>query len=123
MAASPDGSVLYAIDKFSANLGAYDVMADSFSTIGTVKIGATPVTGIVLAATSPQGVLYVASDDTDNLYTIDTTTALATSLGHVYNGSPAGAFVNISGADLVFGSDGVLYLWTNSSKSGAPNGT
>lgn len=120
MAASADGSKIYLIDKVTSKIGVYDVDADTFTdTLTVIKDGGVRVPDIVLATFSPAGDLFVASDSTDKVYTVDPVTGIATSLGMVNN---SGVSVNISGADLAFLSDGTLYLWANQSKSGAPHG-
>ena len=128
LACTPDGARLYAIDKHgdsahpgTGRLGYYDVGTASWSEIETVRYGGSIVPGIVLAAFSPDGTLYAASENTDSLYTVATGTAVATLVGNVVN-QATGATVNVSGADLVFAADGTLYLWANQSRSGAPRG-
>lgn len=130
LAATPDGSFLYAIDKYCTNsafcgdgwMGRYEVGTDTFSNIAQVEYYGTntPVPQIVLAAFSPiDGKLYAASDATDSLYTIDTGTAEATLVGQIRKDGTA--LVNVSGADLVFAADGTFYLWANSAGA-APKG-
>jgi len=127
LACTPDGAKLYAIDKFGSSahpgtgkLGSYDVGTGSWAEIGEVKHEGAIVPGIVLAAFSPGGMLYAASENTDSLYTVDMGTAEATLVGLVVN-QATGATVNVQGADIAFAADGTLYLWTNG-KNGAPQG-
>lgn len=120
LAASADGTLLYAIDKDTSKLASITVPGGSYNLIGTVQEAAGPaISEIVLAAVAPDGTLYAASQNTDNIYTVSTSTAVAVSKGKVFNGVTA---LDLSGADLVFATDGSMYIWTNANKSGAPNG-
>lgn len=126
LACTPDGAKLYAIDKYgdsahpgTGKLGYCDIGTATWHEIGPVTHGGSIVPGIVLAAFSPDGTLYAASENTDSLYTVDTGTAVATLVGQVVNQATT---VNVSGADLIFAADGTLYLWANSSRTGAPRG-
>ncbi len=97
-------SILYAIDKESGKLGLYDIDASSLE----LKTIADAPAGIVLAATSPDGELYFASQNNDSLYRVD----------DVDSASPTAVLVgdtgiNVNGADIAFRADGTLYLWTN----------
>lgn len=128
LACTPDGTKLYAIDKYgdpahpgTGKLGYYDVGTAAWYEIDYVKYGTSIVPGIVLAAFSPDGILYAASENTDSLYTVDKGTALATLVGQIRN-QITGAVVNVSGADIVFAADWTLYLWANTSRTGAPRG-
>ena len=81
----------------------------------------TPYT-IFQAAFSPDGTLYFTSSGREKLYTLDTATGGATSLGKVC-WDVDGSQVDIQGADLAFASDGELFLFTNNTADdGAPNG-
>jgi uncharacterized repeat protein (TIGR01451 family) len=116
LAATPDGTRLYAIDKDTSTLGCYNVEVETWTEIGVIP----SVTGIVLAAFSPGGALYVASQDTNSLYTVDTGTAAATLEGVIKrDGTDT---VNLVGADIIFSAGGTLYLWTNGSATNAPAG-
>lgn len=120
LAASSDGSLLYAIDKDTSKLASITVSDGTYSVKGIVQEAAgPPITEIVLAATAPDGVLYAASQNTDMVYTVSTSTALAVSKGKVFNGATA---LDLAGADLAFATNGAMYIWTNNSKTGAPNG-
>lgn len=128
LACTPDGAKLYAIDKYgdpnypgTGKLGYYDVGTASWWEIGYVKHGGSIVPGIVLAAFSPDGILYAASEVTDSLYRVNTGTAVATLVGPVVN-QATDAIVNVQGADIVFSADWILYLWANGSRTGAPRG-
>jgi len=115
LACTPDGKHLYMIDNDSQHLGHLDLSDMSFYDIGSVGVGA-----IALLAFSPDGILY-ASAANDNLYTVDTATGALHTVGKVEN-EATGVSPDISGADIVFGADGTLYLWTNLSRTGAPSG-
>ena len=120
LAASPDGTLLYTIDKDTSKLASITVPGGVYHEIGTVQEAAGPaISQIVLAAVAPDGTLYAASQGDDNIYTVSTSTAVAVSKGKVFNGATA---LDLSGADLVFATDGAMYIWTNANKSGAPNG-
>lgn len=129
IACTPDGAKLYAINKYkgywgalNANIGYYDLATSSWYGKGEVKYLGSPVEQIGQAAFSPDGTLYAASDSTDYLYIIDTETAEATLVGEI---KKDGVYkVNVSGADIIFATDGTLYLWANRahSVSGAPRG-
>lgn len=93
-------------------MGVYNLDTDSFVDLGPVAD--LPLGEVVLAAFSPiDNLLYVAGQDTDELYTIDVDASplTATSLGQVTKSG--GGTLNIHGADLVFGADGTLYVWVN----------
>ena len=137
LACSPDGTKLYAIDKYggtppgpyegSGKLGIYDMSTDPptwTESADEVKHGGAIVWGIVLAACSDDGTLYVASEDTESLYTVDTGTAVATLVGQIRTTTYAvDTEVNVAGADLIFAADGTLYLWTKDDNgANAPKG-
>jgi|GEM_PF-1055001 hypothetical protein len=105
IAATPDGETVVFVDRNSAHVGEYDVSDDVFADLGQVS-GLPNLT--VLAAYGLDGELYVASNKTNELYTVDTTATppAATSLGTI-----VGATVN--GADIVFDSQGALFLHSN----------
>jgi len=105
IAATPDGETVVFVDRNSAHVGEYDVSADSFTDLGQVA-GLPKLT--VLAAYGLDGELYVASNATNALYTIDTsvTPPAASVVGTI-----TGATVN--GADIVFDSTGTLFLHSN----------
>ena len=121
LAASADGRFLYAIDRDTSVLGSLNVETGIFSSIGPVinGPGGANIAGIVLAATDPSENLYVASQSTDEVYIVDKATGIATSEGKVFNGATS---LNLSGADLVFATDGSMYIWTNAAKTNAPKG-
>ncbi|WP_336023153.1 YncE family protein [Halobellus salinisoli] len=101
IAATPNGDEILFYDKESGNLGTYDIDGDTFTDQG--PISGDPG-GIVLAGYSPSGTLWAASQDTDELYTVDPSGPSATSQGDTG--------IDLSGADLVFSSDGTMYIWT-----------
>ncbi|OKY78932.1 MAG: Beta-propeller repeat protein [Candidatus Methanohalarchaeum thermophilum] len=114
LACSADGKQIYAIEKFTEHLGVYNVTDGSFTDLG--EISGLPEDQVVLAAFSPNNdLLYVAGDNTDQLYTIDVTqqTLTADSIGEVEKST--GGNLDIQGADLVFAADGTLYIWVNPS--------
>jgi hypothetical protein len=125
LACTPDGTKLYSIDKKGgfqgeahAKMGYVDLTTNTWYYLGYVKSGGVEVPGIGQAAFSPDGLLYVASDVTDKLYVLDTESGsptTATDLGLITNRANDQT-VNVSGADLIFASDGTLYLWANSAK-------
>jgi hypothetical protein len=71
---------------------------------------------VVLGAFSPNGILYVASQTTEELYMLDVlaepTSGVATSLGKIYVHS-TDDYVNLHGADIAFSADGRLFVWAN----------
>jgi hypothetical protein len=101
IAATPNGDEILFYDKNSGHLGTYDIDGDTFTDEG--EISGDPG-GIVLAGYSPTGTLWAASQDTDELYTVDPSGPSATSQGDTG--------IDLSGADLVFASDGTMYIWT-----------
>jgi len=126
LAATVDGTKLYVIDKYintvkggTGQLGYYDLSSPSWWVIDYVKYMGNIVPGIVCAAFSPDGILYVISEITDSLYIVDPNTAIATLVGEVKN-KKDDTTVNVVGADMVFAADGTLYFWTN--RIDAPRG-
>jgi len=104
IAATPNGDEVIFYDKNSGHLGRYDVATGVFTDVG-------PITGdpggVVLAGYSPSGDLWAASQNTDELYTVDLTGPSVTAQGDTG--------IDLQGADLVFSSDGTLYIWTAAS--------
>lgn len=121
LACTPDGLKVYAIDKTTANIGYYEPGTDSFINMDMqVRLGSgTLVPDIVLAAFNPTGTLYVASQSTNHLYSVNTSTGEAADLGYIG--------VSLQGADLAFDFFGNLYVYTNSTQKlyqvtqGTPN--
>ena len=101
IAATPNGDEIVFYDKQSGNLGIYNVSGDSFTDEGTVS---SDPGGVVLAGYSPSGELWAASQETNELYTVDRSGPTANSQGNTG--------IDLKGADLVFASDGTLYIWT-----------
>ena len=127
LAATPDGKKLLVIDRYDGDhtgghLGCYVMENASWVDRGLVTLDGEPVAGIVLAAFSPNGCLYVASYITDSLYTLDVNTAELTLVGVIKKDGPDGTTVDLHGADIVFAEDGTLYLWTNLERADAPRG-
>jgi len=123
IAVNASGRRLYAVDKYSGDdtghMGYYILTTATWVDVGQVKLGGTPLAGVTLAAFSPQGVLYVASEETDSLYSLDVETAEATLLGAIKKDSASGDTLNVLGGDLAFTGTGIMYLWTNGSAGGA----
>ncbi|AGN02239.1 von Willebrand factor type A [Salinarchaeum sp. Harcht-Bsk1] len=104
IAATPDGDEVVFYDKESTHLGTYDVAANSFTDDGPVS---GDPGGVVLAGYSPSGALWAASTNTDELYTVDRSGPSVTARGDTG--------IDLEGADLVFASDGTMYIWTAAS--------
>ncbi len=104
IAATADGEEIYFYDKTSTHLGVYDVPGDSFTDLGAV---ANSPGGIVLAGFAPDGALWAASQDTNDLYIVDTSGPSVTNMGDTG--------IDLQGADIAFAADGTLYIWTASS--------
>jgi predicted ribosomally synthesized peptide with SipW-like signal peptide len=112
IAATNDGETVYAIDKNSGHLGAYDVSADSFSDEGqlTGTNGGGFPGGLVNAAYSPGGMLYMASSSTDGLYTVDTINKTFTQVATIQQ--------SLRGTDIAFTVDGTLYMISTEGSNG-----
>lgn len=108
LAATPDGSTVYAIDKLTKHLGAYDVSADTFADQGVIS---NLPNDVVQTAFSPGGTLYVSSDSTDELYEVDPAVPEVSATIDLDDG------FDMQGADIVFGADGTLYIFTNGGNS------
>jgi hypothetical protein len=106
IALTPKDDKIYFVDKNLDVLGYYDVSANATTQVGSLKAGSTVLTDVVLAAFSPGGVLYVANEADNKLYTVNLGTAGATLVGTI-----TGATVN--GNDLAFDAAGNLYLRSN----------
>lgn len=105
IAATPDGETVMFVDRNTAHLGEYDVSGDSFTDRGQIT-GLPTVT--VLAAYALDGELYVASNTSNKLYTVDTASSppVANEVGNI-----TGATVD--GADLVVDSQGTMFMHSN----------
>jgi hypothetical protein len=107
IAASPDASRIYGIDKFSDRLGVYEPGSGDFSDEGVVQ--GSP--GSVLqAAVSPADVLYITGYDDDGLYEVDTGASPpdANEVAQITDGN--GNPVAVGGHDIAFAADGTLYV-------------
>ena len=104
IAATPNGDKVIFYDKNSGHLGEYDVGSGSFDDEGSIT---DDPGGVVLAGYSPDGTLWAASQDDNNLYTVNTSAPSANSEGDTG--------IDLSGADLAFAADGTMYIWTSSS--------
>ncbi len=116
LCAETDGSVLWYIDDRgtltgTGMLGWYDVASATVGAVGVVSFNGQRLQHINQAAIAPDGTLYITSDGTDSLYTLDRATAVATLVGPIV--TPAGARVNLPGSDIAFAADGTLYIWVN----------
>jgi len=107
IAATPFGDKIIFYDKNSGHLGEYDVATGAFSDQGSIS---GDPGGVVLAGYSASGTLWAASQDSNELYTVDPSAPTATSQGSTG--------IDLSGADLAFSADGTLYIWTSSSANG-----
>lgn len=106
LAASADGSILYAIDKNTTKLGKLIVATGNWS-----EVGSTGIPEVVLSATSIDETLYAVSQSNNKIYAVNTTDASVDDKGLIYkDGATA---IDINGADIVFATDGKMYLWTN----------
>jgi len=108
LAASADGTTVYAIDKLTKKLGTYVVSTGVFT---SVPIAGCP-SGVVLAAMSPDDKLYMVSQDTDTLYEVVgyNTATPSTGPGLKITG------VNVQGADIAFDPEGKLYLYSSATQ-------
>lgn len=104
LAATPDGRYVYAIDKNSGHLGQYDVVGDSFQDEGalTGSGGETFPGGVVMAAYSPTGTLYIASSATNKIYSVDTAAKTFSEVVTIQQ--------SLKGTDIAFTADGTCYL-------------
>ncbi|BEP18351.1 hypothetical protein PYJP_17030 [Pyrofollis japonicus] len=116
LAATPDGKYIYAIDRYSHHIAKIDPRTGKWKDLGKVTNLAN---GVVLAAFSPSGELWVASQDTNHLYVINLRRMKAKDMGGVtYLGKP----FNFQGADIVFTASGTLYAWSNYDSKAQPRG-
>ena len=107
LACTPDGTTIYAIDRYSKHIVKIDVATGDWQDLGVMN---DLPGGTVLAAFSPDGQLYVASQDTDTLYIVDIDTLTLTPIGKVRYLS---GYLKFLGADMVFSASGTLYVWSN----------
>jgi hypothetical protein len=125
--ATPDGSRIYAIGKPDSRIGYYDVDAGTWHIVAdgqgnpvSVRDNGDIVPNIPVVGFSPDGDLYVASQDTEQLYRVNEMTGDAENLGYIYTDQQG--TLDISGADLTFDAYGNMYLYTNGQSQGAPYG-
>jgi hypothetical protein len=136
IASTPDGSRLYFVDENTRRddesrpiLAYYDHQTAIVNEIGYILIDGDPEDPVLAtdqAAFSPEGTLYIAGSELNKLYTVnhekdDDDVAVAVEVGTVVNES-TDVELNINGADIAFSAEGVLYLWINNGKMGAPAG-
>jgi hypothetical protein len=131
LAVTPDGRKLYFIDdgRFSdpnGRMGVYDVDTGHATEIGQVTFedkGTVPLgkNWIDQAAFSPDGTLYITNVVNDRLYSVDLSTAYATLVGAVVE-MHTRTVIDLKGADIAFGADGSLMLWTSFAVPFAPRG-
>ena len=110
LACSPDGDILYVIDRDTSWLAKYDIGSASWT-----QVGATGLSNCVQLVCAADGALYASSNNSDSIWIVDTATAATTFIGLIKNGS---ATVNVQGADIAFAADGTLYLWTDGGTQG-----
>ncbi|MFO7652311.1 MAG: hypothetical protein R6X25_00655 [Candidatus Krumholzibacteriia bacterium] len=102
--ATPDGAWVYVIAEDTGWVGRYSVAGDYFEPLG--EIAGFP-TGLVLVTIDPAGeYIYVGSQDTEEIFTVDISTLALSLLGDTG--------IDLHGADMTFRNDGMLYLITNS---------
>ena len=111
LASSIDGEEVYAVDKTTKHLGMYDMSSGTFTDLGELE---SYPGGEVLLAMSTTDVLYLASESDDSLYTVDTATPTTSLVGDTG--------IDLSGSDMAFNADGVLYTWTNNAEGSNPAG-
>lgn len=118
MGCTPDNQRCYLISKWTNEFGYLDLADASWHSLPTVyDPEGNMVPQIGLAAFSPDGVLYVASQVDDQVYIVDTSTGVASLVGHIEEDVNRGHIVDIYGSDMAFTADGRLYLWTNSTQT------
>jgi len=141
--ATPDGTRLYLVSKYepggtgdgNGRMGYMDLVTGEFknpngtlavqlpdpnAVFATLADGTTLVQGLVLGAFSPSGVFYVGSQVTNQLYTLNVDTGIATPLGTIHVDNTV--VLRMSGADFAFTADNRMFLWTNAGVTGAPKG-
>ncbi len=120
LACTQDGERCYAIAKHTADFGYLDLGDNTWYSLPTVwdaDVIGDIVPEIVLAAFSPDGELFVASQSNESIYIIDVETGIATLVGQVEEDVARTTVVDIGGADMAFKADGQLCLWTNSTQT------
>lgn len=124
IAISPDGQYIYGIDNGSGafigmqgHLARYEVGTGTVIDVGDTILLNDPTQ----LAYAPNDMLYAIDQTSDKLYTVNPATAAALEIGNIYN-QATGVAIDIGGADVVFRSDGYMWLVTNGSRTGAPAG-
>jgi hypothetical protein len=110
IAASPDGETVYIVSETDQNtLARYDVSGGTYDVV-TIDDpdGYGPVTDVVQAAVSTDGLLYAGSMSEDALYEISDPGGSPTITNRL------DLDLDISGADSAFTSNNEFYLFTNS---------
>jgi hypothetical protein len=110
IALTPRDDKIYFVDKNLDVMGYYDISANATTSVGTIKAGSTTLGDVVLAAFSPGGVLYVANQADNKLYTVNLGTAAATLVGTITGAT-------VLGNDLAFDSAGNLYFRSNTTNA------
>lgn len=133
IACTPDGNKIYVFDSYNTaypswgtgRMGYLDVSSGTFHDLAQATYNSSVLPAIVLAGFSPGGTLYVASEDTDDVYTMNPTTGVASRIGPVVvnMGQANETVVHERGADMAFTAAGTPYIWTNTANgTNAPSG-
>lgn len=101
---TPDNEWVYVIAEDTGWVGRYSVEGDTFEALG--QIAGFP-TGLVQVTIDLDGnYIYVASQDSDEVFRVDINTLALETLGNTG--------IDVLGADMTFRLDGMLYMITNS---------
>jgi hypothetical protein len=125
---NPDGTKIYCIESEISSpyfhfLGVYDIESSTFIVLGLLE---DMDFRTQQAAFSPDGFFYIGNASKDELWVVDTDPGSPTYLqvsrvGEILNQATS-IPPNVAGADIVFASDGSLFLWVNNGRWGAPRG-
>ena len=103
------GKKIYAVNRQQVGsgnpVGVYDVAAGTFQYLG--EVAGLPANGTVLVGFSPDGRLYAANMDSNEIYRLDVGT-LSIAQSWQVNDATSGAPVDLNGADIAFGADQAL---------------